>query len=333
MAIDEIGKTLTEIDRVLAVAPQEPQPLWNRAMAIHQLELPRTAAAAFDEVAALGDPALSAEARALAKALRGACAAREREWQLADAAGKAMMDATPPPLSSLRAFPGLMRHYLYWAVRAAETREQLLPLLPAARELDSIEGRGLLTALVEATAASDLRAGAPRARARRELQLGWGPPAASEEERREGWRQKTLVLQTGADELRALIAARRDPWHVALLALSDARSSGADAEGILSRAIDECKPAQVDYQCAQMQYQLARVHLKLAAADAARAPARAAAAQALAIDGLARGRAAGVDGRMEVLLLFTIAEAAQLGHADALGRAYRQESELRNDEL
>jgi hypothetical protein len=332
----ESGRTdqaLDEIDRALAAAPRDPGALWNRALALRQLDLPRAAAEAFDRVAARGEPGRYEEARACAQELRAATATRDQAWQQADAAGQAMMDGTAPPLSSLRTFPGLMRHYLYWAVRAAETKGQLLPLLPAARELDRIDGDNRLTTLVEATAASDLRKHAPEARAHRAMQKGTGEHK-SEEELRE-WAR---VMRNFNIDLRARVAARHDPWDEALLALSDAKSAAgrgddAGAEGPLSRAIDACKPAHVDYVCAQLELQLARVEVKLGQADAAHASARAQAAQALALDGLARGRAAGLDGRMELFLLHAAAEAARLRHADGMARAYDDEANVLNDTL
>ena len=56
----------------LAMAPRLGAALWNDALARRQMRLPLTAAARFDEVAALGEPGWADEARATAKQLRDA---------------------------------------------------------------------------------------------------------------------------------------------------------------------------------------------------------------------------------------------------------------------
>ncbi|MFB1479284.1 tetratricopeptide repeat protein [Corallococcus sp. RDP092CA] len=63
---------LSLLDTVLRADPRNPQALWNRGLALRGLGQKESAALAFDQVAALGEPGWSEEARKLAKELHDA---------------------------------------------------------------------------------------------------------------------------------------------------------------------------------------------------------------------------------------------------------------------
>ena len=63
---------LNLLDPVLRTDPRNPQALWNRAIALRELGQKESAARDFDQVAALGEPGWSDEARKLAGELRPA---------------------------------------------------------------------------------------------------------------------------------------------------------------------------------------------------------------------------------------------------------------------
>ncbi len=63
---------LSLLDMVLRADPRNPQALWNRGLALRGLGQKESAALAFDQVAALGEPGWSEEARKLAKELHDA---------------------------------------------------------------------------------------------------------------------------------------------------------------------------------------------------------------------------------------------------------------------
>ncbi|RKH57964.1 zf-HC2 domain-containing protein [Corallococcus llansteffanensis] len=62
------------LDAVVRAEPRHAQALWNRGLALHALKQDARAARDFDQVASLGEPGWSDEARNLAQQLRGAAA-------------------------------------------------------------------------------------------------------------------------------------------------------------------------------------------------------------------------------------------------------------------
>jgi tetratricopeptide (TPR) repeat protein len=69
LARGEPAEALRLLDGVLQAHPRHPQALWNRALALHALGREAEAAEAFRQVAALGEPGWSEEARERAEAL------------------------------------------------------------------------------------------------------------------------------------------------------------------------------------------------------------------------------------------------------------------------
>ena len=70
MAQGDLPGALSLVDGVLRQAPDHPQALWNRALVLRSLGLPREAAEAFEAVAHRGEPGWSEEAGIRARALR-----------------------------------------------------------------------------------------------------------------------------------------------------------------------------------------------------------------------------------------------------------------------
>ena len=70
MAEGDLPGALILVDSVLRQAPDHPQALWNRALVLRALGLPREAAEAFEGVARRGEPGWSEEAGIRARALR-----------------------------------------------------------------------------------------------------------------------------------------------------------------------------------------------------------------------------------------------------------------------
>ncbi len=151
-------------DAALASAPQHAQALWNRALALRDLGLPLSAAAAFDAVAARGEPGWSDEARARAARLRADGKTAAESWQQAERAGKLLV-STGATLTDeqIAAHPGLARLYLYHALRSAPSRARVAALAPLAMQLDRRFGGSALADSVARVAAADFAARAPLA--------------------------------------------------------------------------------------------------------------------------------------------------------------------------
>src|SRR5215510_6212152 len=93
---------------------------WNYALELSRLDLPLSAAHAFREIAEDGEPGWAGEARGRAEREDQRGKDFQVRFQSAREAGKALMSAgTPVPSELVQAFPGLLRQYLYDAVRTA----------------------------------------------------------------------------------------------------------------------------------------------------------------------------------------------------------------------
>jgi hypothetical protein len=329
------------LGEVLRARPAHPQALWNRALILGELGLRTTAAATFDQVAALGEPGWVDEARNRARALREREDAHQRAWQEASQAGKALVQTGLPPAdTAVRAFPSFLRHYVYHAVRAAPTRERLLALLPLARAVDASAGETRLAAYLEQTAARrDLDRRAPLADTYRQLVHDpTGLSAADAERYLAALRQAheddlllgaLLLLHREAsatDEIVRLAARRGDPWFVAIaegaLAARE-RASGNEAAAAerLERAVRTCRAQHVDYRCTFLEFDLAELEKILH---------RTANAQQMALAGLARARSSAVVA--EDQLLFLVGEIARFRNGFALAEAYLDEAVRRHPE-
>ncbi|WP_164016613.1 CHAT domain-containing protein [Pyxidicoccus trucidator] len=158
-------EALSLLDSALDAQPRHPQALWNRALVLRELGLTLLAAAAFEEVAALGEPGWSTEAQEHARALRE----RERErsdlWRSTQTAIIALATdtAAPVPLEAARRLPGTVRAHFYDAVRSAMTAARVRDLLPLAEVLDRAFGGSALTDYTRRVAARDFTRRSPLA--------------------------------------------------------------------------------------------------------------------------------------------------------------------------
>jgi cellulose synthase operon protein C len=267
------------LDRLAAVVKQTPRAgaaLWNRALVLRELGLLRDAAAGFDEVAALGEPGWSTEARAQAAQLRARIEARQHAWKLAQAAGKALIaTGAPPPQSVMQTHPSYMRHFLYHALRAAPSVDRVRALAPLASTLDARDGGDVLATLVARTGAHELKTRAPLAATYARLAVN---PSALDKPAAEAFlaalrraHENDLLLgalillgKTG-DEMQALARATNDPWYRAVAADYEAQALYAQdkltqAESLLVGALDDCRAHHLDYRCVYLESTLTDVY-------------------------------------------------------------------------
>ena len=166
-------EAIRHLDRALAESPALPQALWNRGLALRELGLRLVAARSFEEVAARGEPGWSEEAARNASLLRESETRRKTRWQEAQKAGKALIaEGTAPSPELLADRPPVLRLHFYDAVRTRESKEQVLALLPLARELDAQQGGEVLARHVARIAEHDFTRRAPLAKAYGQLLRG-----------------------------------------------------------------------------------------------------------------------------------------------------------------
>jgi cellulose synthase operon protein C len=151
LAQGDLERSLELFDQVLRASPGHPTAVWNRALALRDLGLIRSAAAAFRQIAENGETGWSAEARARAAALDADADDRRDLTDRVLAAGPQLAVA-PDALAIADALrlPGLSRLFLYDALRSASSA-QLPALRPLVEALDA--GSGVIAALAKRSAA------------------------------------------------------------------------------------------------------------------------------------------------------------------------------------
>ncbi len=286
LASGKPADALVVLDEVLERAPDHAPARWNRALALRDLELPLSAAEAFEAAAASGEPGWSDEARRRAAELEATVRERrEAFFQLhRDGARLASEpEAVTPEIA--RRFPGSARLYFYDAVRGAETADAVRRLAPLARELDAAAGGDHLARYLERTLAADLARRRPLAARYARLVAGERLDAAAgrafvDELRAAGQDDLVLgaIIRASADgvtapepllpELRRLADASGDPWFELLASEQEARplaarGDRARAEAVLRRALATCDRVRHDFRCARLELQLAEVYLDL----------------------------------------------------------------------
>jgi len=148
----------------LRIAPDAAQAKWNQAVALRRIGLALTAAAAFDDVAALREPGWAQEARANADSLRRGYQGEIDDWkQIAQDADRMVLGGPALPDRAVARAPSLARDKLYLAVATAATTARLDALVPLARALDQQFATTALGDLIAHVRASDLAARAPLA--------------------------------------------------------------------------------------------------------------------------------------------------------------------------
>jgi tetratricopeptide (TPR) repeat protein len=288
------AEALVALDGVLVQAPRHPQALWNRALALRDLGLARMAAAAFDAVAALGEPGWADEARERAKALTAQTDERKAPIDRVMAAGPRLAsDAAGIPAELARRIPGSTRLFFYDAVRGATTADAVRALAPLARVLDAEAGDAALTSYVDRIARADFRRRGPLAARYASVVAGerLAPRAANDllaalrAARQDDILLGALIL-TSPDrrtvppalvpELRRLAEATGEPWFRMLAVEQEATALAARgereaAELLVLRARAACT-ARLDFRCARLDFVLAETYLAmLRLSDARRA--------------------------------------------------------------
>jgi hypothetical protein len=274
------------LDRVLEQAPQHPQALWNRALALRELGLPLLAAEAFERVAALNEPGWYQEARAQAERLRRTASEQEAAWDSVLARSRAFArTGTGVSIDDVAAQPGLVRNYFYDAVRVAHTREQLDALRPIASMLDERAGGHVLGEHLDRVSRSDLGRRRAPSQAFAELIAADQPAPVAARALVEAARAAAIadielgaMRHTGAarrqvaEDLlpayQALARASGDPWFVLLAAEEVAqarieRGDYAGAEQVLGQALPTCESARIEYRCIRIDYWLGAAYVGL----------------------------------------------------------------------
>ncbi|NVI98869.1 CHAT domain-containing protein, partial [Myxococcus sp. AM009] len=294
LVLRQYNQALQAADAALALKPQMPQALWNRALALRGLQHPRMAAQAFRDVEKLGEPGWAEEAALNAAELESTVQQGFEHWRAMDAAGRALLDGPPVNLPEHFVEVPSARLYFYDAIRAASNPEQALALLDLAAKLDARAGRGsILQNYVRRVATADFTRRAPLARDYAELVKAYSDhstPSPSTTARRnalsEQWQADflnrlrsaqesdlllgTLVLLGKSQEDFALLerAAGEDPWFELLLAqrraaeVSVHRSGGEAIQALLDAYRQHCQTAGLEYRCILLDIELSGLYLQ-----------------------------------------------------------------------
>ena len=326
---------------VLARAPRHPQALWNRAIALAELDLPLAAAEAFDACAALAEPGWSAEAVARSAELRRRERVRADELAAAIETCAHLAEGAIPDDDFVRRHAALCRPSLYVAVRLARSRDAVLRLTPVARALDAAADDTATSALIARVAATNFAARASSI-ARYARLLAQPPPDRHDQERivaqlRAAGQPDLLlgallrvqepVLGHHIAELVRLARASHDPYLDEIAAEYVARAQQAsgraiEAEASLRQAVDQCAARDVELRCAYLHIRLIELYLArhrpVEAADTARTA-------------LQRSRRVGLYWDERVLFGY-LGKVGQLERDHAQMRAYIREASLRANE-
>ncbi|MDY7228894.1 CHAT domain-containing protein [Hyalangium rubrum] len=335
----DFNEALRLLDVALDAAPRHPQALWNRALVLRELDLPFLAANAFDEVARLGEPGWSEEARAEALRLRQDIQARRLAWATLQANVRSPGGLTRLVSSSFSELPGTARVVFYKAVRSSPSRDAVLALLPIAQQLDALQGDASLEGYVRHVAQRDFRKRAPLARDYGLLlQDAHANPeellkqalAAGEEDIAMGVMLDQGTIAQHPEVFAALIKNSDDPWVRMMgegkLAMQEFSSGRAGRAGQVEAALvalhTGCDAQRFAYRCLDIAKSLTDLYIALD---------RLAEAQGLASRSLALARASG-EWAFERTFLQELSNIAISRYESPLARAYLQESLERDPE-
>jgi tetratricopeptide (TPR) repeat protein len=324
------AEALRHLERALEQAPKFSAALWNKALALRDLDLQGAAALTFREVTALGEPGWAEEARQRAEALSAAEQARTQRWTAVVSAGKELvLKGTLPSAEVLAERPPLLRQYFYDAVRTRTSPEQVRALLPLAKELDQQAGGGdVLARYIEHLATHDFRERARWAQAYAQLIQGTLPPQRVQALIDELFRSTEhdlligALVQAGAvgrhlDTFEASAKASQDPWFKLLAAQERAAAQRAQGEEeaarqTLTAALSACEP-RLEHRCQMLRLSLIELQSKQQRLDEA---------WMLAEQTFRQARATNARD-IEELALGHLVELARLRNDVPLERAYR----------
>jgi len=323
-------EALRHLENALQQAPKLSAALWNKGLALRDLDLLEPAALIFREVAQLGEPGWAEEARQRAEALSAAEQARIQRWKAVVSAGLALStNGTLPSTELLAERSPVLRLYFYDAVRTRTTPEQVKALLPLARELDQQAGGGdVLARYIERIATHDFTRRAPWAEAYARLRDGTLPPEQVQALITELLRSPEDDLLMGAlvyaravashlEAFEARAEASQDPWFRLLAAQERAAAQlarGQEEEALqtLLGANALCASTPVEYRCQVLRMDLAIAQSKQLRLDEAWETAELAWRQARAANNRDK----------EDLALGHLAQFARLRNDAPLARAY-----------
>ncbi|HEY0195748.1 MAG TPA: CHAT domain-containing protein, partial [Kofleriaceae bacterium] len=140
LAEHQPARALALADAALAQDAQHGPALWNRALALRDLGLSRTAATAFRAVVARKEPGWAGEAEQRAAALEAEAGVLEQRFQRINQASVALAggEITLSP-DDARAMPGFSRGIMYDAIRSATSADQLAQLAPLGAAIDAAD--------------------------------------------------------------------------------------------------------------------------------------------------------------------------------------------------
>lgn len=331
LAAKDWEAALSLADEALRRNPDLWQARWNRGLALHGLGLQFAAGRAFEGARALATGAWSREADA--RASRNDGIHRRNRWLDAQDKVIGMAFRGSPPVDEALAdvYPGLVRRFVYAAVRSADSPARVRAFEPLARKLSS-PGDDHLRHYLTRVESEDFAVRKPLADEYRELASQPALPAARVASLIAAARKAgQLDIELGAialaapatldaPELERLAASEEDPWNRFLVLkkraeIAQAHDDPLGAEGILLAALDECDRSRANYRCAELRHTLAGIKARL------HQPAE---ADAHAVEGLKYTRRSGEWG-IERSFLADRASAARFNDKTSLARAFIDE--------
>ena len=322
------AEALRHLELALDQDPKLSAALWNKALALRDLDLHEAAAVTFREVAALGEPGWAEEARQRAEALNAAEQARTQRWTAIVSAGKELATkGTLPSADIIADRPPILRLYFYDAVRTRTSPEQVRALLPLAKELDQQAGGDVLARYIERIAARDFTRRAPWAQAYAQLAQGTLPPeriqtlidellSSTEDDLLMGALVYARAVGRHLEVFEARAEASQDPWFRLLAAQERAsaqlaRGNEEEARQTLMAALSSCD-SRLEFRCELLRLNLSELQATQLRLDEAWALAELAWRQARATN----------DRNKEDLALGDLAQLARLRNDGPLARAY-----------
>jgi tetratricopeptide (TPR) repeat protein len=271
---------LAVLDKVFQERAGFAPALWNRGLALRELELWAKSAESFEAVAAQAEAGWAEEARAQAKQMKERLRAEQQGYKEAWAAGAALVEGkgSVSP-EQLRARPDLYRLFFYDAVRAAPSPERVRELWPLAETLDAHFGGSALREALRWTEARDFQRRAPLAALYLHLVRGepvpGGAPAYLEQLRAAGEVDilmgallYTREVARDVDGYARLAEQTKDPWFQLIAEHERARAAAVKgdlfrAEQILLAATKQCRGGTLAYRCGVLLERLGDVYRQL----------------------------------------------------------------------
>ncbi|HLK99615.1 MAG TPA: CHAT domain-containing protein [Myxococcaceae bacterium] len=280
LARGDTAGALTLLDKALQARPGFAPALWNRGLALRELELWAMSAADFEAVAAQGEAGWADEAREQARGMRERLRAEQQGYNDAWAAGAALVEGKGTvSTEQLRARPDLYRLFLYDALRAAPTAQRVKQLWPLAETLDGHFGGSVLRDAVRWTEARDFGRRGPLAQVYLQVFRGEQVPggaagylqklrAAGEVDILMGALVFTREVAQDVEGYARLAARTKDPWFQLMAEHERAmaaivRGDLFQAEQVLLAATRQCRGGTLAYRCGVLLERLGHVYRRL----------------------------------------------------------------------